>query len=273
MKLRGDERRQLRRHYTENSEAERASELDPLSLLNYHDAGRVFLRLGLYDQGIEQYRKALATDPEFPLAHLGLGMDYEQKRMYAEAIAELKAARAYSGGRPGITAALGHAFAVAGKKPEAVAILDELNTLSRNRYVSPASIATIYAGLGDPDRAFEWLEKAYQERSAYMVRLKTDPKLDRIRADPRFRDLVRRVGLPRAERIEALKEFERLDTQKLFSSLRDYVYEAYYTQPRVWKLIGYEFYATNKSGPPMKAFDESPLAQVRKKPKLYKEVS
>lgn len=116
--------------------------------------------------------------------------------MYAEAIAALMTARANSGGRPGIIAALGHAYAVAGKKSEAVAILDELQALSRKRYVSPASIAVIYAGLGDADHAFKWLEKAYQERSAYMLRLKTYARLDKIRSDPRFRELIRRVGLP-----------------------------------------------------------------------------
>ena len=87
-------------------------------------------------------------------------------------------------------------FGLSCPRPEAVAILDELFALSQKRYVSPASIATIYAGLGDRDRAFEWLDEAYRERSAYMVRLKTDPRLDRIRTDPRFRDLIRRGGLP-----------------------------------------------------------------------------
>ena len=92
-------------------------------------------------------------------------------------------------------AALGHAYAVSGRRAEARQALDELVARSRRRHVPAYTIAAIYAGLGDKDQAFAWLEKAFADRAWYMTSLKVDPKLDSLRSDPRFKDLVRRVGL------------------------------------------------------------------------------
>jgi TolB-like protein/DNA-binding winged helix-turn-helix (wHTH) protein len=176
-------------------EAKKAYEIDPLSLMN-RDAGRIFLRAGLYTEAIGQYRKVLEIDPDFPLAYLGIGMVYEHMGKYPEAIVELERARTLSGGRPGIIAALGHVYAVAGMKTKAGAILRELDTLGNQRYVSPSLIGLIHAALGDKDLAFACLEKAFEQRSGFMVHLKTDPRMEPLRSDPRFADLVRRIGLP-----------------------------------------------------------------------------
>jgi tetratricopeptide (TPR) repeat protein len=90
---------------------------------------------------------------------------------------------------------LAHAYAVSGKKAEALKIIDELKELSKSVYVAPYSIAIVYAGLGEKDQAFAWLDRAYDDRSGYLTWLTTDPQLDNLRSDPRFADLLRRVGL------------------------------------------------------------------------------
>src|SRR5262249_20107585 len=99
------------------------------------------------------------------------------------------------GRRPSPLALLGHGYAVAGQRSQALELLEELVDLSKQRYISPYLIAIIYTGLGEKNSAFEWLEKTYEERSNMLVLLKVDPIFDRLRADPRFADLVRRVGL------------------------------------------------------------------------------
>ncbi len=116
--------------------------------------------------------------------------------MYAEAIAEFQKSIAISGRSTFLVAALGHACAVSGNRGEAMKILEELSELSKQRYVAPYFMAVIHKSLGENDQAFEWLEKAYEERSNWLVFLKVEPRLDTLRADPRFQDLLRRVGLP-----------------------------------------------------------------------------
>lgn len=96
---------------------------------------------------------------------------------------------------PEMLACLGHAYALSGMKDEAQEIIGELNRLSTRCYVSPANIALIYTGLGERDQAFQWLEKAYEDRSWWLVFLKTDPRFDSIRSDPRLADLLQRVDL------------------------------------------------------------------------------
>ena len=93
--------------------------------------------------------------------------------------------------------ALGHAYGVSGQKSQAQRALDQLKELSKQRYVSPSDIAVVQVGLGEKDQAVASLQKAYQERSWYMVLLKLDPRLDSLQSDPRFQDLVRKVRLPR----------------------------------------------------------------------------
>ncbi len=95
-----------------------------------------------------------------------------------------------------MTGALAHAYAVAGKKGQATKLLNELKDLAKQRYVPAFHIATICAGLGDKEQAFAWLEKAYEEHSGWLIFLKIDPRLESLHSDPRFADLVRRIGLP-----------------------------------------------------------------------------
>jgi hypothetical protein len=124
-----------------------------------------------------------------------LGLSYEQLSRPADAIWELE----YTVAQSPISlyqGALGHAYAVAGLRAKALRVLGELQARSDSSYVSPFDIATIYAGLGDGTKTFEYLEKAYQGRVPYLVYLAVDPRFDDFRADPRFRELVRRIGLP-----------------------------------------------------------------------------
>src|SRR5438552_3117055 len=147
-----------------------------------------------YDQAIDQGRSTLELDPKFFPAHRYLGLAYEQKAMYAEAVAELSKAADLSNGSAQMKATLAHAYAMA-KNPEARKILLELEEAAEQRYVSPYDIATIYAALGEKDQAFAWLEKAYEERSGWLAYLQVNPILDNLRPDPRFAGLVRRIGL------------------------------------------------------------------------------
>ncbi|MDQ3666607.1 MAG: hypothetical protein M3410_08530 [Acidobacteriota bacterium] len=116
--------------------------------------------------------------------------------MYDEAISEFRQVLKLSGGKPVGIAALARAYALAGKREEAQKNLAELLQLSKQRYVSPTLIAFIYAALGDKDQAFVWLDEGYKARDLNVMRLKVDPRYATLRSDPRFDDLVRRVGIP-----------------------------------------------------------------------------
>ncbi len=177
-------------------EMKHAQELDPLSLIINSDVGRIFYFARQYDRAIEQCRKTFELDPNFAEAHRTLGSAYEAKDMYAEAIGEFERAVTLSGGNPRMTGALAHAYAVAGKKAQATKLLNELKDLAKQSYVPAFHIATICAGLGDKEQAFAWLETAYEDRSQWLIWLKVDPRLDSLHSDPRFADLVRRIGLP-----------------------------------------------------------------------------
>src|SRR5262249_34714626 len=121
---------------------------------------------------------------------------YEQKGMYREAIAEFEQASALAGGTPLMKAHLGHAYAAAGDRARAQQVLAELEERGRQSYVSSYHAALIYAGLGDTDKAFEQLERADDERAEFLVYLKMEPRLAPLRTDPRYQNLLRRVGLP-----------------------------------------------------------------------------
>ena len=134
-------------------------------------------------------------DPTFVPAYLVLGEAYEQKSMPEKAIDELQKAVSLSGGSSLYVSSLAHAYAMAGRRSEAETLLRQLNERAKHTYVPAFHMAIIYAGLGQKDQALVWLEKGYQERSAWMVWLKVDPRLDVLRSDQRFQDLVRRIGL------------------------------------------------------------------------------
>jgi TolB-like protein/Flp pilus assembly protein TadD len=177
------------------SEGRRAQELDPLSLITNAALARPFYNARRYDEAIAQSKKTLEIDPHFPRAHYWLGLAYEQKSMYDHAIAAFQEAIKNSD-FPLYVAAAGHAYAVAGRRAKALSVLAELEKLSGRRYVSAYDIATIHVGLGDTASAMQWLERAYQERSDGLVYLRVDPRWDGMRSNPRFAQLVRRVGLP-----------------------------------------------------------------------------
>ncbi len=178
------------------AEIKRAQELDPVSPTISVVVGEVLYFARQYDQAVEQFRKTLAMDPNFWPADMGLGLSYLRKGKYAEAVAELQKAVARSGGDKDPTAFLGQAYAVSGNRDEALKILGELRDRSKDMRLSPYQIAAIYAGLNAKDQAFEWLENAYKESSIWIRYLKVDPGLDPLRSDPRYLDLVRRIGFP-----------------------------------------------------------------------------
>jgi tetratricopeptide (TPR) repeat protein len=124
-----------------------------------------------------------------------LGLAYVGKKQYELGITELEKGVALDGDNPNARAALGNAYAAAGRRADAQQVLDRLNELSKRTYVSPATMATSYAGLGQKDKAFEWLGKSYEERSPLLVWVKVIPDFDPLRSDPRFADLLRRMNL------------------------------------------------------------------------------
>ena len=147
------------------------------------------------DEGIDQLRKTVEMDPAFIVAHHRLAFCYERKGMYSDAIAEFEKMSSL-GARTSGDGGLGLTYAMAGKRNEAQKVLAELQEISKQRYVSPSVFALIYAALGDKDQAFTWLEKSVEEHDLITARLKVDQRFDSLRSDPRFAELVKRVGLP-----------------------------------------------------------------------------
>ncbi len=176
------------------AEIKRAQELDPLSLIINTLVGWISVLTRDYERALEQARKTVELDPNFPRAYWVLGLAYEQKGVYGEAIAAFQKGFALSGDYE-FLAWLGHAYASSGNRREAEKVIAQLNEMAQHRYVSSYDIAAIYAGLGEKERALDWLEKAYDEHPRFLVDLGVEPKLDALRSDPRFADLVRRVHL------------------------------------------------------------------------------
>jgi len=175
-------------------ELKRAQELDPLSLPISADFGNTYIQARQYDKAIEQLRKTLEMDQSFYFAHALLGMAYQMKGDFHNAIAEYQQARQLNDD-PFVLALLGNIYAVSGRKDEALKILDQLKQLSKQRFVYAYGIALVYVGLGDKDQAFQWLEKSFQDHEARINRLKVDPLFDSVRSDARYADLIRRIGL------------------------------------------------------------------------------
>ncbi|MBI1813484.1 MAG: tetratricopeptide repeat protein [Deltaproteobacteria bacterium] len=176
------------------AEVKRAQELDPLSLIISTARAVVLYHARRYDEAVDQAHRTLAMDPKFARTHWVLGVVYLQQGMNEEAIAELQAARQLEDGQR-VLAQLGYTYAVSGRTSDAQKALNDLNELSQRHYVDPFSIAVIYTGLGDKDRAFEWLGRAYEERSSGLMLLKVEPLFDSVRSDPRFTALLKKVGL------------------------------------------------------------------------------
>jgi len=176
------------------AEMRKAENLDPLSLIINADVAELLVIAHRYDESIAQSRKTIEMDPNFALAHNQLAQAYLQKHMYGEAVAELRRAVQLSGGSPTIIANLARACVASGQRSEAIKLLNDLKNRSSHGYSNGSEIATIYASLGDTDQAMNWLEKSYEERFNPGVLLR--PGFDPLRSDPRFQDLVHRVGLP-----------------------------------------------------------------------------
>jgi TolB-like protein/Tfp pilus assembly protein PilF len=180
-------------------ELRQAQHLDPLSLIINTVLGAHFYYARQYDKAIEQCRETLELNPNFHVAYAVIGEAYTQKGMYQEAITELQKVRKLSSDPEGLSL-LGHTYAVAGQRSKARKALNQLKQLSRQRYIKPAFIALIYLGLAEQEQALSWLERAYRDRNELMLMLKVDPRLDIIRANPRFTKLLRRVGFDNKNR-------------------------------------------------------------------------
>jgi len=175
------------------AEIRKAESLDPLSLIISADTADLLFVARRYDESIQQSRKTLEMDPNFAIAHFELSQTYLQKSMYSEAIAELQRAIELSGGSTTFTSNLAYAYAASERRNEAVKILNDLTSRS-NGSSDAAEIALIHAGLGEKDQAMAWLEKAFSERFIPSILLR--PGFDPLRSDPRFQNLVHRIGLP-----------------------------------------------------------------------------
>jgi serine/threonine-protein kinase len=188
------------RHQEAIAAFKRAIDLDPLSLIIHATLGRhgyYFARQ--YDQAIAQLRKTLDMDDKFWVVHLWLGWTYANIGRMEEALPELETARRLDNNLE-IVAVVGYTYGWMGRRLEAQQLLDELRQLSQTRYVSPMLAALIAIGMGEHNQAFGWLEQCYADRVQMMSELKAEPAFDPLRADPRFADLLRRVGLEAAER-------------------------------------------------------------------------
>jgi len=181
------------------SERRLAVELEPLSLIINFELGSAYYFSHDYDRALEQFQKTLELDQNFPPATNFLPAVYEQKRMYAEALSGFRKARSITLGSEGslATSGLGHLYAVTGKRSEALKLADELKQLSTREYVPATSVALIYAGLGDKDQAFEWLERAYDQHAFQLQWITLEPRFDNLRSDPRFQDLLKRMRIPK----------------------------------------------------------------------------
>jgi TolB-like protein/DNA-binding winged helix-turn-helix (wHTH) protein/Tfp pilus assembly protein PilF len=173
----------------------RPRELDPLSIsMNFSLGWRLYMARK-YDQAIEQLQNTLEMDPNFALPRMVLGQAYEQKHAYPQALAELQKAVSISHDSPQMLGALGHAYGASGNRSEAEKVLAQLMEQSKRQYVSPFYVAIVYVGLPENDKALDWLEKAYQDRSNAIVFGKVDPQLDPLRSTPRFQALLHRLAL------------------------------------------------------------------------------
>jgi tetratricopeptide (TPR) repeat protein len=158
--------------------------------------GTVLYWAGENDAAIAQLRKAVEMDRNVPIAHLWLGRVYREKKMFKEAIDEFQIAVTLSGGRPVYLALLGYAYAASGKSNEAAKILTQLTQLSARKYVPAYQVAALCAGLGLKDQAFQWLQKAREDRSTSLPFVQSDSAFDSLRSDPRYAAFLRRLAVP-----------------------------------------------------------------------------
>ena len=176
------------------AEGKRAVELDPLSLVVNLELATNYDYARQPDQAIAQLGKTIELDKNWYLAHMVLCQAYDLKSQFAQAVAECQRAREFNDD-PYVLAFLAHALVASSKRDEALKVLGQMNELAKQRYVPAYGFGVAYAGLGEKDQAFQWLERSLQDRAWDITYLKVDPLMDNLRADPRFADLVKRVGL------------------------------------------------------------------------------
>jgi len=183
------------RHIEALAELRKAERLDPLSLIINTDLADALCIARLYDESIRQSRKALELDANFALAHYQLGQAFEQKHMHGEAITAFRRAIELSGGNAAFVSSLAHAYAVSGRKQDAIKMAEDLATTPSRLSSTDANIASIYVGLDDKHQAMNWLEKAYQTRFNPSILLR--PAFDSLRPNVQFQDLLCRIGIRR----------------------------------------------------------------------------
>jgi TolB-like protein/DNA-binding winged helix-turn-helix (wHTH) protein/Flp pilus assembly protein TadD len=177
------------------AEIRKAQELDPLSAVIATDLGKELYFVRRYDEALVELRRALELDPNFVSAHNWISDTLLEKRLYSDAVVELEKTRPFREERVYIRQTA-YLYARMGRRAEARTALAKSLQLSKGKQVSSGAVALTYAALGDKDESFQWLEKAYTERSSFMTSLKYWSVFDQLRGDPRFGDLLRRVGLP-----------------------------------------------------------------------------
>jgi eukaryotic-like serine/threonine-protein kinase len=174
-----------------------ALERNPVSASMSHTLAVQLALSRQYDAAIEECRRTLDLDPNFGLAYDVMAANFVAKGRFREALSSIQKATALSPGNVISRATLGYVLANLGQRQEALQILEQLAASSQQRYTPAQAFAIVYTGLGDKDQAFAWLDKAYEERSNRLAYLKVEPTWDLIRSDPRFDELLRRIGLPR----------------------------------------------------------------------------
>jgi serine/threonine-protein kinase len=184
------------RHEDALRETQRALDLDPLSPVKICGVGDALYLARRFAEAETRYRDALRVDPNLGYTHWALGRTLTDQGRYADAEEVLRRAITLSGDSPDETAELARSFALAGRKDEAAALLESLRQTRDRRYVAPVTLASLYAALDDPDRAFAWLDRAIEERDFLLVTARVEPMFDKLRADDRFAVLLRRMALP-----------------------------------------------------------------------------
>jgi serine/threonine protein kinase/tetratricopeptide (TPR) repeat protein len=178
------------------AEGRRAQELEPLSLIMNTYLGYIYTLAHRYDESFPWFQKGIELEPGSNIAHAELAWTYAFKGMFAEAIAEHRKMSQPPAEGSLISAGIGYVYAVSGRRDEALKIIHHFKELAKEKYVDGYQMATIYSGLGDKDEAFHWLNRGIEQRSTSSVFVKYDPFFDRLHSDPRFPEVLRRIGLP-----------------------------------------------------------------------------
>ncbi|MDQ3750260.1 MAG: protein kinase [Acidobacteriota bacterium] len=186
----------LGRHDEAIAELRRAIELEPLALITGTNLAEAYMRAGQNDRALEQARKTYELEPNFPVLRYALGQAYITNGMYTEAIALSEKALQAEPTNKQMLRVAGYSYAKQGHRQEAEEVIKRFRDIAKTQYVMSYYIASIYAALGDKEKAFAELEKAYEQRDWELHRLKVDPLMNPLRDDPRFKDLLKRMNLP-----------------------------------------------------------------------------